>query len=98
MSERGWLQLAGLTVMTLLAIGLLVLIGYLAGHALDNMKDGRVPVQDAGLMPMLVLAFREVIGLVGKLWDHQATSEATAALSNSAPTLAPNPPAGDGTA
>lgn len=90
---KEYLPLAGLAAMTLLAAAILWLIG----HTFDGMlqkvtPDGKVPLADAGLFTALLLSFREVIGVIKSLWEHQDRSDLTAALSNSVPTARPNPP------
>lgn len=91
---REHLSIWGLIAMTLLAAGIL----YLIGHTFDQMigkvtPDGKVPLADAGLFTALLLSFREVIGVIKSLWEHQDRSNLTEALSNSVPTQRPNPPA-----
>lgn len=88
------LQFAGLIAMTILAIAILFLIG----HTFDGMlqkvtPDGKVPLADAGLFTALLLSFREVLGVIKSLWEHQDRNNLTEALSNSIPAARPNPPA-----
>jgi hypothetical protein len=91
-----WLQLAGVVAMTALAAGILWLISDTYHAAVSKMTpDGKVPLADAGLFTALLLSFREVIGVVKSIWEHADRSDLTTALSNSMPTQAPNPPAGD---
>lgn len=93
---RAWLQLAAIVAMTMLAGAILWLIGHTFDQAVAKMSpDGKVPLADAGLFTALLLSFREVIGVINKLWDHDDRANLTEALSNSVPTNTPNPPAGD---
>lgn len=90
---KAWLQLAGIVAMTALAGAILFLIAHTFDSALDKMSpDGKVPLADAGLFAALLLSFREVIGVIKSIWDHADRSELTGALSNSTPTMKPNPP------
>jgi hypothetical protein len=89
-------QLAGIAAMSALAGAILYLIGDTYHAAIDKMTpDGKVPLADAGLFTALLLSFREVIGVVKSIWEHADRSDLTTALSNSTPTSAPNPPAGN---
>lgn len=91
-----WLQLAGVLAMTMLAAGILFLIGHTFEAMLAKATpDGKVPLADAGLFTALLLSFREVIGVVKSIWEHADRSDLTTALSNSLPAQAPNPPAGE---
>lgn len=93
---RAWLQLVAIVAMTALAAAILLLIGHTFDGAVSKMTpDGKVPLADAGLFTALLLSFREVIGVINKLWDHDDRANLTEALSNSAPTAIPNPPAGE---
>lgn len=89
-------QLCGIIVLSLLAAAILYLIGDTYHAAIEKMTpDGKVPLADAGLFTALLLSFREVVGTIKAIWEHADRSDLTAALSNSAPTQAPNPPAGE---
>ena len=91
---REHLQLAGLVAMTGLGVAILFLIGHTFNGMLGKVTpDGKVPIVDAGLFTALLLSFREVTSVIKDIWQHADRSEATAAPSNSTPTLAPNPPA-----
>ena len=91
---KAWLQFAGIIAMTALAAAILFLIGHTFDGAVSKMTpDGKVPLADAGLFTALLLSFREVIGVIKSIWDHADRSELTGALSNSTPTMHPNPPA-----
>lgn len=91
-------QLAGIIAMTALACAILFLIAHTFDAAMTKVTpDGKVPLADAGLFTALLLSFREVIGVVKSMWEHQDRSDLTAALSNSTPTQRPNPPVEDTT-
>lgn len=91
---KAWLQFVGVIAMTALAAAILFLIGHTFDGAVSKMTpDGKVPLADAGLFTALLLSFREVIGVIKSIWDHADRSELTGALSNSTPTMRPNPPA-----
>lgn len=91
---KGWVQLAGIGAMTLLACAILYLIGHTFDQAMEKVThDGKVPLADAGLFTALLLSFREVIGVIKSIWEHADRSDALAAISNSTPVAAPNPPA-----
>lgn len=86
MTAREWMQLAGLTAMTLLAAAILILIGHMFDQAVSRMTpDGKVSAWDAGIFTALLLSFREVISTVNKLWDSQERLNATKALSTQTP-------------
>lgn len=88
------LQMVGVVTMALLALAILFLIGYTFNSAIAKMTpDGKVPLADVGLFTALLLSFREVIGVIKSIWEHADRSELTAAVSNSTPTMRPNPPA-----
>jgi hypothetical protein len=88
------LQVIGVIAMTALAGAILLLIAHTFDSAIAQMTDdGKVPMADAGLFTGLLLAFREVLGVIKSIWDHADRSELTGALSNSQPTMRPNPPA-----
>lgn len=90
---NGRLQIAGLVAMTALAAAILYLIGHTFDGMLDKASpDGKVPLADAGLFTALLLSFREVIGVIKSLWEHQDRNTLTEALSNSIPANRPNPP------
>lgn len=92
-SVTGKLQMLGVVLMTLLAAAILYLIAHTFDAAVSKMTpDGKVPLADAGLFTALLLSFREVIGVVKSIWEHADRGELTAALSNSTPTMRPNPP------
>lgn len=87
------IQMGGLISMTMLALGILFLIGHTFDAMMDKVTpDGKVPLADAGLFTALLLSFREVIGVVKSLWEHQDRASLTEALSNSVPNQKPNPP------
>ncbi|PXA90330.1 hypothetical protein DMC47_27630 [Nostoc sp. 3335mG] len=91
------LQLGGLIAMTMLAMAILFLIG----HTFDGMlsqatPDGKVPLADAGLFTALLLSFREVLGVIKSLWEHQDRDKLTEALSNSFPPARADPATTDG--
>lgn len=91
MNQR--VQIAGVLAMTLLAGGILYLIGDTYHAALARVTpDGKVPLADAGLFTALLLSFREVIGVIKAIWEHADRSDLTSALSNSSPIASPNPP------
>jgi hypothetical protein len=91
--SRG-VQIAGIVAMTFLAAAILWLIGHTFDQAMEKVTpDGKVPLADAGLFTALLLSFREVIGVIKSIWEHADRSDALAAISNSTPTTAPNPPA-----
>lgn len=90
-------QLAGIIAMTFLAVAILLLIGWALNGMIGKITpDGKVPVVEGGMFTALLLSFREVIGVIKSIWEHADRSDLTAALSNSTPIAAPNPPASNG--
>ncbi|TVV75301.1 hypothetical protein [Sphingomonas solaris] len=91
------IQFAGIVAYMLLAAAILLLIAHTFDAAMAKATpDGKVPLADAGLFTALLLSFREVIGRIGSIFDHQDRADLTQALSNSTPTQRPNPPAAPG--
>jgi hypothetical protein len=89
-------QIVGIAAMTGLACAILYLIGHTFDAAMLKVTpDGKVPLADAGLFTALLLSFREVIGVIKSMWEHQDRASLTEALSNSVPTQRPNPPSDD---
>lgn len=87
------LQMYGLAALTLIAVALLGLIGwvlYLIGENIG--PDGRVPSAEAFGFTALLLAFREVIGGVKALWEHEDRANLTEHLAASLPGAPPAPP------
>jgi hypothetical protein len=84
------IQFAGLICLSLLAAGLLWLIGYalqLMGSHIS--ADGKVPVLDAGLFTASLLAFQQTVGAIRSVWESQERSALAENLSQSTPTVAP---------
>jgi hypothetical protein len=80
------LQLYGLAALTLVAIALLCLVAwvlYLIGSHIT--PDGRVPSAEAFGFTALLLAFREVIGGIKALWEHEDRANLTQHLASSLP-------------
>jgi hypothetical protein len=80
------LQLYGLAALTAIAIALLILIAwvlYLIGSHIG--ADGKVPSAEAFGFTALLLAFREVIGAVKGLWEHEDRAQLTQHLAASLP-------------
>lgn len=87
------IQLSGLFALSALAAGLLILMGYLFGHAIDNATpDGKIPMLDAGMFSTCLVTFQTVIGAVRSIWESQERTALAEGLSNSTPTQTPNPP------
>lgn len=88
------IQFAGLLALSVLAAALLFLIGYTFQSAAGKMTtDGKVPLADAGLFTAFLLSFQQVVGAIRSIWESQERSALAEGLSNSSPTLSPNPPA-----
>ena len=87
------IQFAGLIALSLLAGALLGLIGFTFDSAVRQMTpDGKVPLADAGLFTALLLSFQQVVGAIRSIWESQERSALAEGLSNSSPSMAPNPP------
>jgi len=87
------LQLWGLGALTLLATLLLVLIGvafFIMGSHID--PQGRIPAAEAFGLTALLLSFREVIGSIRALYDHEDRANLTDKLAQSTPGTEPSPP------
>lgn len=90
------LQFWGLVTLTLLGLALLALIAwvlYLVGSHVG--PDGRVPSAEAFGFTALLLAFREVIGALKGLWEHEERANLTAELGQSTPGGRPSGRPGD---
>jgi hypothetical protein len=80
------LQLSGLWALTGLASLLLVLIGVAFGIMGYHIgEDGRVPAAEAFGLTALLLSFREVIGSIRALYDHEDRANLTDKLAASTP-------------
>jgi hypothetical protein len=80
------IQMVGLICLSLLAGGLLGLIGYalnLMGHNIS--ADGKVPVLDAGLFTASLLAFQQTVGAIRSVWESQERASMAENLQNSTP-------------
>lgn len=80
------LQFWGLAALTLIAVVLLLLIGwvlFLIGSHIT--PAGNVPSGEAFGFTALLLAFREVIGGIKALWDHEDRATLTQRLADSIP-------------
>ncbi len=89
-------QLYGLLALTLLAVGILGLIGMTFGAISQHIgPDGRVPSSEAFGFTALLLAFREVVATIRTIWDTEARNNLTDKLAASAPQAPPaiEPPA-----
>lgn len=87
------LQLWGLAALTLLAASLLALIAgafYIMGEHIS--ADGRVPAAEAFGLTALLLSFREVIGSIRALYDHEDRANLTDKLAASTPNETPPAP------
>lgn len=93
MSER--VQLAAISALTVLAAGLIWLIGYSFAQMVGKMTpNGEVPVTDGGLFTAGLLSFQQVVGAMRSIWESRERQALAEGLSNSVPTTTPNPPAG----
>lgn len=80
------IQLAGMVALTGLAGGLLGLMAYLFGHAIDHMSaDGKVPVLDAGMFSTCLVTFQTVVGAIRSIWESQERTTLAENLSQSTP-------------
>jgi hypothetical protein len=87
------IQFAGLIVLSMLAGGLLLLIGYTFSGAIEKATpDGKVPIADAGLFTAYLLSFQQTVGAIRSIWESQERTALAEGLSNSTPTQRPNPP------
>lgn len=78
------LQMWGLGALTLLAAMLLILIAMafiIMGYHISG--DGRVPAAEAFGLTALLLSFREVIGSIRALYDHEERTNQTDKLAAS---------------
>lgn len=88
------IQFAGLVALSLLAAGLLTLIGFTFANAVGKATpDGKVPLADAGLFTAFLLSFQQTVGAIRSIWESQERTALAEGLSNSTPTQKPNPPA-----
>lgn len=84
------LQLYGLAALTAIAAALLILIAwvlYLIGSHIT--PDGKVPSAESFGFTALLLAFREVIGGIKDIWQHEHSANLTSHLAGSLPPPAP---------
>jgi hypothetical protein len=94
---RTHIQFAGLISLSLVALGLLALIGYIFVSAIAKMADdGTVPLADAGLFTALLLSLQQTVSAMRSIWESQERQGLAEGLSNSIPTGAPNPPSPEG--
>lgn len=90
------IQFAGLIALSVLAAGLLILIGFTFASAVGKVTtDGKVPIADAGLFTAFLLSFQQTVGAIRSIWESQERTALAEGLSNSTPTQTPNPPADD---
>lgn len=83
------IQFAGLLTLSILAAGLLFLIGYIFANAAEKMTaDGKVPIADAGLFAALLLSFQQVVGAIRSIWESQERSTLAEGLGQSTPAVA----------
>lgn len=83
------IQFAGLISLSLLAAGLLVLIGYTFEAAISKMTpDGKVPLADAGMVSAYLLSFQMTVSAIRSIWESQERSTLAEGLSNSSPNAA----------
>lgn len=75
--------LAALTLIAVLLLGLVAWVLYLIGGHVGT--DGRVPSAEAFGFTALLLAFREVIGSIKNLWEHEDRATLTGHLAASLP-------------
>jgi hypothetical protein len=90
------LQIYGLFVLCALAVIILVLMGWtfsLMTHS-ASADGGRVSGMDAGTFTGLSLMFREVLGIIKSLWEHEDRANLTDHLAGSTPTD-PSRPTGE---
>lgn len=90
------LQFYGLIALTLIAIVVLILIGwvlYLVGSHIR--PDGTVPSAEAFGLGMLILGFREVIGALKAIWAYENQAAMTGHLAESSPGTRPSGTPGD---
>lgn len=80
------LQVYGLAALTLIAVALLGLVGWVLTLIGSHITpDGRVPSAEAFGFTALLLAFREVIGGIKALWEHEDRANLTQHLAASTP-------------
>lgn len=90
---KAHIQFAGLLALSILAAGLLVLIGYTFASAIGKATDdGKVPLADAGLFTAFLLSFQQTVGAIRSIWESQERTALAEGLSNSVPTTKLNPP------
>lgn len=88
---KGWIQFAGLLVLSALAAYLLFLIGYTFSKAVEHITpDGKVPLADAGLFTAFLLSFQQTVGAIRSIWESQERTALAENLSQSTPS-APTP-------
>jgi hypothetical protein len=91
--NKAHIQFAGLIALSILAAGLLLLIGFTFANAIDKATaDGKVPLADAGLFTAFLLSFQQTVGAIRSIWESQERTALAEGLSNSVPTQKPNPP------
>lgn len=89
---KAWIQFTGLIALSLLAGGLLGLVGYALNLMGNNISDdGKVPVLDAGLFTASLLAFQQVVGAIRSVWESQERADMAENLQNSTPTQGQKP-------
>lgn len=90
------LQMMGLLALTVLAAGVLILIGmvlWLLSQHID--ANGRVPSGEAFGLTGLLLAFREILGAIKALWAYEDRATMTGHLADSQPADRPTGEPGD---
>jgi hypothetical protein len=95
--NKAHIQFAGLIALSVLAAGLLLLIGFTFTNAIGKATpDGKVPLADAGLFTAFLLSFQQTVGAIRSIWESQERTALAEGLSNSVPTGKPNPPTEEG--
>lgn len=86
------IQFAGLIALSVLAAGLLILIGFTFTNAIGKATpDGKVPLADAGLFTAFLLSFQQTVGAIRSIWESQERTALAEGLSQSSPPVAPAP-------
>jgi len=80
------MQIYGLGALTLVALVLLGLVAWVLHLIASHIgPDGSVPSAEAFGFTALLLAFREVVGAIRALWEHEDRANLTNHLASSLP-------------